>query len=68
MAKFIERIRDFRKWRPDDARPRVRSALAYLTAEGNAAAAAEAAGFYLVEAVSGSAKLVNSENFRPRAF
>lgn len=65
---FSERIGDFRKWRWDDARPRVWGALAYLSAEGNAARAAEEAGFYLIQAVSGSARLVNSEGFRPRAY
>ena len=65
---FLERIGDFRKWRWDDARPRVWGALAYLSAEGNAARAAEEAGFYLIQAVSGSARLVNSEGFEPRVF
>ena len=65
---FAERIGDFRKWRWDDARPRVWGALAYLSAEGNAAWAAEDAGFYLIQAVSGSARLVNSEGFEPRVF
>ena len=65
---FTERIGDFRKWRWDDARPRVWGALAYLSAEGNAARVAEEAGFYLIQAVSGSARLVNSEGFEPRVF
>ena len=65
---FTERIGDFRKWRWDDARPRVWGALAYLSAESNAARAAEEAGFYLIQAVSGSARLVNSDGFEPRVF
>lgn len=65
---FLERIGDFRKWRWDDARPQVWGALACLSAEGNAARAAEEAGFYLIQAVSGSARLVNSEGFAPRVF
>lgn len=65
---FTERIGDFRKWRWDDARPRVWGALAYLTTKGNAAQAAEEAGFYLIQAVSGSSRLVNSEGFEPRVF
>lgn len=65
---FLERIGDFRKWRWDDARPRVWGALAYLSAEGNAARAAEEAGFYRIQAVSGSARLVNSAGFEPRVF
>ena len=68
VERFTERIRDFREWRPDHARPRVRGALAYLTAKGNAEQAAEAAGFYLIRAVTGSARLVNSEGFEPRVF
>lgn len=68
VARFTERIRDFREWRSDDARERVWGALAYLAVEGNAARAAEKAGFYLIRAVSGSARLVNSEGFEPRLF
>ena len=68
VARFTERIRDFREWRSDDARERVWGALAYLAVEGNAARAAEKAGFYLIRAVSGSARLVNSEGFEPRSF
>ena len=68
VERFTGRIRDFREWRPDHARPRVRGALAYLTAKGNSEQAAEAAGFYLIRAVSGSARLVNSEGFQPRVF
>ncbi len=65
---FTERIRDFREWRPDHARPRVWGALAYLTAKGKVARAAEAAGFYLIRAVSGSARLANSAGFEPQVF
>lgn len=68
VAKFMDRIGNFREWRPDDARPRVFGAFAYLTAEGSAAQEAEDAGFYRIEAVSGSARLVNSESFEPRIF
>lgn len=68
VAQFTERIGDFRRWREDDARERVWGALAYLGVEGNAARAAEEAGFYLIRAVSGSARLVNSEGFEPRRF
>ena len=68
VARFTERIGDFREWRSDDARERVWGALAYLGVEGNAARAAEDAGFYLIRAVSGSARLVNSAGFEPRRF
>ena len=68
VAQFTERIGDFRTWREDDARERVWGALAYLAVEGNAARAAEEAGFYLIRAVSGSARLVNSKGFEPRRF
>ena len=68
VARFTERIGNFREWRWDDARERVWGALAYLSPEGNAAQAAEDAGFYLIRAVSGSARLVNSEGFTPRVF
>ena len=68
VQRFTGRMRDFREWRPDYARPRVRGALAYLTAQGKAVRRAEAAGFYLIEAVSGTARLVNSEGFEPRIF
>ena len=68
VTKFQQRIGNFREWRPDDARPRIWGALAFLTARGNAARTAEEAGFYLVQAVSGSARLVNSAGFEPRAF
>ncbi len=68
VRKFTERMSDFRVWRSDYARPKIRGALAYLTAKGNAAREAEEAGFYCIKAVSGSARLVNSEGFEPRAF
>ena len=68
VERFTARIRDFREWRPDHARPRVWGALAYLTTKGNASHATEDAGFYLIDAVSGSARLVNSDGFDPRVF
>ena len=68
VRQFVERIGDFREWRPDHARPQILGALAYLTAEGESARTAEAAGFYLIHAASGSARLVNSEGFQPRDF
>lgn len=68
VQRFTERIADFRRWRPFEARERVWGALAYLSAEGEALRAAEAAGFYLVRAVGGSARLANSKAFQPRSF
>lgn len=68
VAQFVERISDFREWRPDHARPRVWGALAYLSANPAAVRAAEAAGFYVIRVVSTTASLVNSEGFEPRVF
>ncbi len=68
VSKFTSRMGDFREWRPDDARPRVFGALAYLTAIKDATEQAEETGFYLVEAVSGTARIVNSPDFTPRLF
>lgn len=68
VAQFTDRIRDFREWRPDHARPRVWGALAYLSANAAAVRAAEAAGFYVIRVVSTTASLVNSEGFEPRVF
>ena len=68
IPRFGERLRDFRDWRRDYARPRVWGGLAYLTVQGEAARLAEAAGFYLIRAVGSSAKLVNSKGFEPRPF
>ena len=68
VQRFTERIADFRRWRPFEARERVWGALAYLGAEGDAIPAAEAAGFYLIRAVGGNARMANSEGFEPRVF
>ena len=68
VAQFTDRIRDFREWRPDHARPRVWGALAYLSANAAAVRAAEAGGFYVIRVVSTTASLVNSEGFEPRVF
>ena len=68
IRQFQERIADFRSWRPNEARPKLWGAFAYLTARGEAARSAEEAGFYLIRAVSGSARLVNSARFRPHRF
>ena len=68
VAKFTDRIHDFREWRPDHARPRVWGALGYLSANPEAVRAAEAAGFYVIRVVSTTAELVNSEGFEPRIF
>ena len=68
VAQFTERIRDFREWRPDHARPRVWGALAYLSANAAAVRAAETAGFYVIRVVSTTASLVNAEGFEPRVF
>ncbi|MCY4629110.1 MAG: hypothetical protein OXE58_16280 [Acidobacteria bacterium] len=68
VKRFVSRLGDFREWRPDYARPRMFGALGYLTAKGNAARVAEAAGFYLIRAVGSSASIVNSEGFEPRLY
>lgn len=68
VRRFTARMRDFRQWRPDHARERIRGALAYLTTEGRAARRADTAGFYRIEAISGTARIVNSEGFQPRFF
>ena len=68
VAKFTDRIRDFREWRPDHARPRVWGALGYLSASPAAVRAAEEAGFYVIRVVSTTAAIVNSEGFEPRVF
>ena len=68
VPRFIDKIRDFREWRPDHARPRVWGALAYLSSNAAAVRAAEAAGFYVIRVVSTTAGLVNSEGFEPRRF
>lgn len=67
-ARLTDRIRDFREWRPDLARPRVWGALGYLSANPEAVRAAEAAGFYMIRVVSTTAAVVNSEGFEPRVF
>lgn len=67
-ARLTDRIRDFREWRPDLARPRVWGALGYLSANPEAVRAAEAAGFYVIRVVSTTAAIVNSEGFEPRVF
>ena len=68
VPKFTDRIRDFREWRPDLARPRVWGALGYLSANPEAVRAAGAAGFYVIRVVSTTAEIVNSEGFEPRRF
>ena len=68
VARLTDRIRDFREWRPDLARPRVWGALGYLSANPEAVRAAEAAGFYVIRVVSTTAAIVNSEGFEPRVF
>ena len=68
VKRFVSRLGDFREWRPDYARPRMFGALGYLTAKGNAARVAEAAGFYLIRVVGSSASIVNSEGFEPRLY
>lgn len=68
VPKFQEQLANFRQWRPDDARPRIFGAMAYLTAEARAVQAADDAGLYRVQAVSGSARLVNAPDFTPRVF
>ena len=68
VAKLTDRIRDFREWRPDHARPRVWGALGYLSASPAAVRAAEEAGFYVIRVVSTTAAIVNSEGFEPRVF
>lgn len=68
VAKFTDRIRDFREWRPDLARPRVWGAVGFLSANPEAVRAAEAAGFYVIRVVSTTAEIVNSEGFEPRVF
>ena len=68
VARFAERIRDFREWRPDLARPRVWGALAYLATHPDAPGAAEAAGFYLIRPVGLRSRLANSDGFEPRQY
>ena len=68
VSRFERQMRDFREWRPDYARPRIRGAVACLTTEGRAAWTAEAAGLYLIQVLGGTARIVNAEGFRPTLF
>ena len=68
VSRFTKRMDAFRRWRPDLERPRIVGALACLTTKGRAAQAAEAAGFYLIRAVGGTARIVSPQGFRPRLF
>ena len=68
MSRFERQMRDFREWRPDYARARIAGAAACRTAEGRAARAAEAAGFYPIQLLGGTARIVNAEGFRPTLF
>ncbi len=68
IGRFVSRLGDFRKFRPDYARPRMYGAIGYLTAKGDAIRMAEKAGFYLIQAVGYNASIVNSEGFKPRLF
>lgn len=68
VSRFTKRMDAFRRWRPDLERPRIVGALACLTTKGRAAQAAETAGFYLIRAVGGTARIVSPQGFRPRLF
>ena len=65
VTRFRKRLRDFRTWCPEHARPRVLGAMACLTAEETALRAAEASGFYVIRAIDATARILNAEGFRP---
>ena len=68
VARFTDRIRDFRVWRPDYKHHQIYGAVGYLTPRDDAMKAAEAAGFYLIRAVGSNASIVNTPDFQPRTF
>lgn len=66
--KFRKRLADFRKWYPEPAPRRVLGAMVYLKAGAAALRAAERAGFYVIRAFDGSARILNPEDFRPTIY
>ena len=68
VKSFIKKIRDFKKYFPRYRTETVYGAVAYLKSEGEAHSYAEEQGLFVIRATGDSARLVNKENFKPKAF
>ena len=68
VKSFIEKIKDFKKYFPRYRTETVYGAVAYLKSEGEAHSYAEEQGLFVIRATGDSARLVNKENFQPKAF
>ena len=68
LNRFLETVRDFKKYFPRYKTETVYGAVAYLNSENKAHLLAEEEGLFLIQATGDSASLANKENFKPKVF
>ncbi len=68
VKRFVGKLENFKKWRPEYRDKKVYGAVAYLKARGDSKGYAEEQRLFVIRAAGGSASIVNSKNFKPRSF
>ncbi len=68
VKRFVGKLENFKKWRPEYRDKKVYGAVAYLKARGDSKGYAEEQRLFVIRAVGGSASIVNSKDFKPRSF
>ena len=68
VSRFLETLRDFKKYFPRYKSETVYGAVAYLTSENKAHSFAEEEGLFVIRATGDSASLINKKDFKPKAF
>ncbi len=69
ITHFLNKLKHFRQWMPEYAnKNRVLGAVAYIRVDSNSDKMAEKFGLFTIRATGKSAKIVNTENFKPTEF
>ena len=68
VTYFINSLRDFKKYFPDYRHKTVYGAVAYLRSESEAQIFSQRQGLFVIRATGDSASLINTKDFKPKAF
>jgi len=68
VNKFIKKLKQFTKWRPEYKGKKVYGAVAYLKANQSSDKYAEKQKLFVIKATGSSASITNPKNFKPKIF
>ena len=68
VNQFIDKLKKFKRWRPEYRDKKIYGAIAYLKANQGSARYAEKQKLFVIKATGSSASITNAKNFKPKAF